>query len=243
MEEKIGTLSEIDKLIQSLGDGVKIPFRNLGIMVSRTDRLYINSEGTLVRSSVPRLMFTCYYVLSYNNRTITRHISIGGAVGWEGTKLWNPTNTIKSDIEALINVIRNAISLKTDVYDVVLGPEVSGLATHESCGHPFELDRIMGREGAQAGESYATVDLLGKRIASDVVTIVDDPTLPNSYGFYLYDDEGVRARPRYLILKGVVNEFLMNREYAAKLNMPSNAAARASDYNREPIIRLSLIHI
>jgi len=243
LEEKIGTLSEIDKLIQSLGDGVKIPFRNLGIMVSRTDRLYINSEGTLVRSSVPRLMFTCYYVLSYNNRTITRHISIGGAVGWEGTKLWNPTNTIKSDIEALINVIRNAISLKTDVYDVVLGPEVSGLATHESCGHPFELDRIMGREGAQAGESYATVDLLGKRIASDVVTIVDDPTLPNSYGFYLYDDEGVRARPRYLILKGVVNEFLMNREYAAKLNMPSNAAARASDYNREPIIRMANTYI
>ncbi len=243
LEEKIGILNDLDKLIRSLEDEVKIPYRNLGVFILSTEKIYVNSDGTMVRSSVPRMMLMCYYVLSYKDRTITRHISIGGAVGWEGIKIWKPHDALKSDVEALINVIKNAVALKTDTYDVVLGPEVSGLATHESCGHPFELDRIMGREGAQAGESYATVDLLGKRIASDVVTIIDDPTLPNSYGFYLYDDEGVRARPRYLILKGIINEFLMNREYAAKLNMSSNAAARASEYNKEPIIRMANTYI
>ncbi|RLF78940.1 TldD/PmbA family protein, partial [Thermococci archaeon] len=54
-----------------------------------------------------------------------------------------------------------------------------------------------------------------------------------------YDDEGVKARPRYLIREGIINEFLMNREYAAYLGMKSNASARSTNYNREPIVRMA----
>ena len=243
LEEKIGLLTEIDKQLLSLQNDVKIPFRNISLSAMHTYKFFVNSEGTSVRSFVPRLNIGAYFVLSYKDRTITRHVGVGGAVGWGEISVWDPIKRFVDDAKALLNVIVNAQVLKTNKYDVIIGPEVSGLATHESCGHPFELDRIMGREGAQAGESYATLDLLGKRIAKEVVTIIDDPTLPESYGFYLYDDEGVRARPRYLILKGIVNEFLMNREYAAKLGLQSNAAARASGYNREPIIRMANTYI
>lgn len=241
--EKVSLLADIDKTMQALGNGVKVPFRNISIMAKKTHKLYTNSEGTSIRSNVHRFMISCYYVLAYKNRTITRHIPLGEAIGWEAVKKWDPIKKFEDDAKALIRIIQEAQPVKTDVYDVILGPEVSGLATHESCGHPFELDRIMGREGAQAGESYATVDMLGTRIAKDVVTIIDDPTLPNSYGFYLFDDEGVKARPRYLIRGGIVNEFLMNREYAAKIGKNSNAAARASEYNREPIIRMANTYI
>ena len=243
LEEKIGLLVEIDKQLQNLQDEVKVPFRNIDISAYHTYKFFVNSEGTSIRSFVPRLSVGAYFVLSYKDRTITRHTSVGGAVGWEKIPVWDPIKRFVDDAKALKKVIMEAKILKTDKYDVVLGPEVSGLATHESCGHPFELDRIMGREGAQAGESYASLDLLGKRMAKEVVTIIDDPTIPESYGFYLYDDEGVRARPRYLIFKGVVDEFLMNREYAAKLGLHSNAAARASSYNREPIIRMANTYI
>ena len=244
IEEKVSLLSEMDKKLQAIGDGgVKVPNRNIGIDIILTEKFYVNSEGTSVRSSVPRLMITTYYVLLYKDKTITRHYALGGAVGWEGIGVWEPVDKVEDDAKPLKNVILNAKILKTGKYDVVIGPEVSGLATHESCGHPFELDRVMGREGAQAGESYATVDLLGKRMAREILTIIDDPTLPNSYGFYLYDDEGVRARPRYLIYKGIVNEFLMNREYARRLGLQSNAAARASRYDREPIVRMANTYI
>ena len=67
----------------------------------------------------------------------------------------------------------------------------------------------MGREAAQAGESFVKPEMLGERIGSEVVTVIEDPTIPNSWGFYLYDDEGVKARPRYLIREGIINEFLM----------------------------------
>lgn len=244
LEERINYLIDIEKELSSLSsDEVKIPFRNISIDISRTEKYFVNSEGIRVRSSIPRIRFSSYYVVAYKSRTITRSIGFGGSVGWEGHKIWKPLERTKEDAKALIKIIKEAILPKPDKYDVIIGPEVSGLATHESCGHPFELDRIFGREGAQAGESYATVDLLGEKMANEEVTIIDDPTLPNSYGFYLYDDEGIKARPRYLIYKGVVTEFLMNREYAAKLGLRSNAAARASAYDREPIVRMANTYI
>jgi TldD protein len=120
-----------------------------------------------------------------------------------------------------------------------LGPEVVGIICHESCGHPQEADRILGREAAQAGESYLEPDMIGTKIGSEYVTIVDDPTLPKSFGYYLYDDEGVEARERMLVDKGKVANFLQNRETAAELGVKSNGAARAVAYSREPMIRMA----
>ncbi|MCX8203877.1 MAG: TldD/PmbA family protein, partial [Nitrososphaeria archaeon] len=95
------------------------------------------------------------------------------------------------------------------------------------------------REAAQAGETYIKRELVGMRIGSEHVTIADDPTLPGSYGFYLYDDEGVRARERLLIERGVIKELLQNRETAAELGTSSNGSSRASSYDREPIVRMA----
>ncbi|MBP1912993.1 putative Zn-dependent protease [Thermococcus stetteri] len=143
------------------------------------------------------------------------------------------------DVKALQKLIKEGQKPPEGKVDVVISPEVAGIAVHESVGHPYELDRIMGREAAQAGESFVKPEMLGERIGSEAVTVIEDPTIPNSWGFYLYDDEGVKARPRYLIREGIINEFLMNREYAAYLGMKSNAAARAINYDREPIVRMA----
>ncbi|MBD3256270.1 MAG: TldD/PmbA family protein, partial [Candidatus Lokiarchaeota archaeon] len=102
----------------------------------------------------------------------------------------------------------------------------------------------LGREGAQAGESFYA-DLLKEgelgsiSLGNDNINIVDDPTIPTSPGYYVYDDECVKARRRYLIKNGKLNELLLNREYAARFNTHSNAAARAFSYNREPITRMA----
>ena len=123
--------------------------------------------------------------------------------------------------------------------DILLGSEVVGIICHESCGHPFEADRIMGREAAEAGESFITPEMLNQKIGSEVVTVVDDPTLPNSYGFYVYDDEGVKAGRRELIRNGVINTFLHDRHTAAELGVESNGSSRSEAYNKEPIVRMA----
>ncbi len=110
---------------------------------------------------------------------------------------------------------------------------------HESGGHPTEADRILGREASQAGKSFITPQSVGQKVGSPVVTVVDDPTIEHAIAHYLYDDEGVRARRRYLYKEGKIHEFLQNRETAAVLRTRSNGSSRASNYDREAIPRMA----
>jgi TldD protein len=121
----------------------------------------------------------------------------------------------------------------------VLSPELSGIAAHESVGHPQEADRVLGREGAQAGESYLKRDSLGRKIGSPEANVSDDPTLLHSNGYVPVDDEGVLAKKRLLIKNGIINEFLQNRSTAEEFGLNSNGSSRSVSYNREPIIRMS----
>ncbi|HDD72042.1 MAG TPA: TldD/PmbA family protein, partial [Candidatus Bathyarchaeota archaeon] len=166
-------------------------------------------------------------------------IEVGGSGGWEVVEGWNLVDKVSRRTETLGRILREAKPAPKGRLDLVLGSQVVGLVVHESVGHPYEADRILGREAAQAGESFVKPDMLGQKIGSDVATVVDDPTIEGSYGYYLYDDEGVRARRRYLMKNGVINEFLHNRETAAEMGFRSNASARACRYDVEPLIRMA----
>src|SRR5439155_20133486 len=74
---------------------------------------------------------------------------------------------------------------------------------------------------------------------SELVNVVDDPTLEHAIAYYQTDDEGVKARRRYLYKEGRVTEFLQNRETAAAMHTRSNGAARAVNYNVEAIVRMA----
>src|SRR3989475_10328566 len=76
--------------------------------------------------------------------------------------------------------------------DLGVGPQVSGIASHESCGHPTEADRVLGREAAQAGKAFITPASIGQRVGSPVVTVGDDPTIPHGLAYYADDDAGVK---------------------------------------------------
>ncbi len=123
--------------------------------------------------------------------------------------------------------------------DLVVGPQVSGIAAHESCGHPTEADRVLGREASQAGKSFIGPDGLGMKVGSEVVNVCDDPTVEHAIAYYATDDEGVPARRRYLYKEGLVNEFLQNRETASAFSTRSNGASRAVNYNVEAIVRMA----
>ena len=168
-----------------------------------------------------------------------RYLPYGNSGGWEVIKKWNLKNNLLNEIKALENTLRHGIRPPKGKIDVVVGPEVTGIASHEGVGHPYEADRILGREAAQAGESFVNPNMIGYKIGSDVVNLVDDPTVEGSNGFYLYDDEGVKARRRFLIKNGKIAELLHNRETAAELGMQSNGSSRASDYNKESLVRMS----
>ncbi len=229
IDEKIEYLKEIDGI-------AKKHERTISYEEKMQQKIYMNSEGAKIYSKIPRI-YMQYLITVSDGKVEQMNREFGNAAGWKKMAEWRVEEHLQHDINFLKDLIEKGKKAPKQG-DVILAPYITGLIAHESCGHPFEADRILGREAAQAGKSYASPDLIGKKIGNDCISIADDATLPGSYGFYRYDDEGVKARRRILIREGVVNEFLHNRETAYEMGTESNASARAT-YGKEPIVRMA----
>ncbi|MHA1725595.1 MAG: TldD/PmbA family protein [Promethearchaeota archaeon] len=243
LEDKQKFILDLDKELNQKFR-LKLPTRTYLLHLYSENKYIVNSEGSRLESEHSLISFHSFNTAKGKVGSEQRMLTLGATGGWEWLMEKEIDKKIIEDNIALVNVARNAIEMKLDNVDVVISGEVSGIIAHENVGHPSEADRILGREGAQAGESFYK-DLLkeGKLgeilMGNDCVSVIDDPTLPGSSGFYLYDDEGVKARPRYLIKEGKLNDLLFNREYAHEFNTHSNAAARSMNYKSEPLCRMA----
>jgi TldD protein len=206
--------------------------------IQRT-KYYINTEGAEIRSCIPGVSLLAVLTIMEGTKSEQCQIYFGGCGGWEIFEGFNAYEKLSREAQVAHRVLKEGKKPPTGEVTLIVGPEVAGITAHESCGHPFEADRILGREAAQAGESFVKPDMKGDTIGSNLVNIAEDPTIEGSSGFYLYDDEGVKARKRMLIKDGKINEFLSNRETAYTLKGNSNGAARSMRYDREPIVRMA----
>ncbi len=255
-EEKRRFVKRLDKEIKKSGTG-KLPFRSkvknriMFLHMDTSEKYLVTSEGSKVESDESFISLYSLLNAKSKNAKEQRMLGLGGSSGWEWIEEENVEETVVTQSEKLVDSVEKAEKFDfNDPVDVIVGPEVSGIMAHENVGHPSEGDRIMGREMAQAGGSFYR-ELLGidegknrikeqeVKIGSDNVSVIDDPTMEGSPGFYLYDDECVEARPRYLIKDGKLNELLLNREFASEFNSKSNGASRSAGYSREPIPRMS----
>ncbi len=240
IEDRVKLGNELHKVINNSTKEVKVAVTTYNFVEHVQEKCIINSDGAFVRSKIPRVAIFINYVLASGKGTLQRLVEYGASGGAELIKEWSIERELSEEVSKLENVLLKGTEPPKDEVDVVVGPEVVALLVHESAGHPMEADRILGREAAQAGESFVKPEMIGKyRIGSEYVTIIEDPTIPGSYGYYLYDDEGVPARPRYLYLNGVINEPLHNRHTAKIFGVHSNGSARSMTYASEPIIRMS----
>src|SRR6202035_2003169 len=111
---------------------------------------------------------------------------------------------------------------------LILDATQAALQVHESCGHPTELDRVLGYEAAYAGTSFLMPDMLGTfRYGSEHVTISADATSPRGLGTFGYDDEGIAAQRTVLIDQGLFTGYLTSRETASRFDAPSGGTVRA----------------
>jgi TldD protein len=117
-------------------------------------------------------------------------------------------------------------------FPAVFHPSITGLLVHEAIGHNAEADLVLSGLSILDGK-------LGTKLAADCVTIVDDATLPGSWGSYAYDSEGVAGQRRLLVEKGVLRGFMHSLETAAKMGVPANGSARADGFLNRPIVRMS----
>ncbi len=127
---------------------------------------------------------------------------------------------------------------------VIIDSDQMVLQVHESCGHPTELDRVLGTEASYAGTSFLTVDKLNRfQYGSELVNIVADATVPGGLGTFGWDDEGVPGQCFYLVKDGQFVGYLSSRETAGVINAHSSGTMRADNWNRIPLIRMTNINL
>ncbi len=128
---------------------------------------------------------------------------------------------------------------------LVLGADQMGLQVHESCGHPTELDRVLGTEISLAGGSFMQLEGLGTlRYGSERVNLTADSTTPGGLGTFGWDDEGVPAGRTPLVERGVHVGYLTSRETAARAGLDrSGGTMRAESWSHTPLIRMVNVNL
>lgn len=117
-------------------------------------------------------------------------------------------------------------------FPAIFHPSITGLLVHEALGHNIEADHVLAGQSILEGK-------LGTKIAADCINVVDDSTLPNSWGSYRYDSEGVPGGRRTIVEQGVLKSFLHSLETAGRVGVEPNGSARGDGFANRPIIRMS----
>jgi len=127
---------------------------------------------------------------------------------------------------------------------LVIDSSQMALQVHESCGHPIELDRVLGMEASFAGTSFLTLDKLDTlRYGSEIVNIDADATAPGGLGTFGFDDEGVPAQNVPIVSGGRFVGYLTSRETAPIIGRRSMGSSRASGWNVIPLIRMTNVNL
>jgi TldD protein len=194
----------------------------------QSNKVFISCKAT-INEEIRRIS---HYLTAYvsNGKEIKyNYLTTGGTGGLELIE------TSESDVADLIdtaNRLLQAENIEPGFYDVVATPEIAGLIAHEAFGHGVETDMYL-KDRARSR------DYLGKQIASSLVSIVDDPTLPGGYGSYFIDDEGHLARPTYIIKEGTFVQGLTNNYASSVLRLPPTANGRRESFERKVYTRMS----
>jgi TldD protein len=131
----------------------------------------------------------------------------------------------------------SAPTVKGGTYPVVINPKLAGVFAHEAFGHLSEADFLY------ENEQMKKLMVIGKRLGSDMVNIIDDGSMEGLRGTQRYDDEGVRTQKNYLIKDGILVGRLHSRETAGKMGEIPTGNARAISYSYEPIVRMTNTYI
>ena len=192
----------------------------------------VRADGTRVRDTRPLVRLSVSVVVGDGTRQEAGAYGTGGREGFGRfitEDMWQ--FAIDEAVrQALVNL--SAVPAPAGTFDVVLGPGWPGILLHEAVGHGLEGDFNRKKESAFAG-------LMGQRVASPGVTVVDDGTIANRRGSLAVDDEGTPTQTTTLIEDGILVGYMQDRQNARLMGMKPTGNGRRQSYAHIPMPRMT----
>lgn len=190
-----------------------------------------NSEGKLAVDKRFRTTLVVNVVAGTGSDVQTGYESLGGT---QGLELLTPDRVRELGARAARRalLLLRAQPAPAGRMPVVLAGEAGGTMIHEACGHGLEAD-IVGKDMSVYARKR------GQRVASELVTVVDDPTLPGKYGSFRCDDEGTPAQKTVLIENGILKTYMYDLAWARRQGQSSTGNGRRQSFHYPPIPRMT----
>ncbi|SNZ02849.1 TldD protein [Persephonella hydrogeniphila] len=235
-ERKKEILLKANDIVRSYDSRIK----QAGITLkdSKREILIINTEGEIVEDTQIRVALYVEAIAEENGYMYRGYESAGGLSGYEFFE--------RDDIDIIDYISSkaahravlglNAKHPPAGSMPVVISSEAGGTMIHEAVGHGLEADLAEKGLSVYAGK-------IGEKVASELITVIDDGTIPAKMGSYNFDDEGVPAQKTVLIENGYLKSFLYDRLTAMQTGKSSTGNGRRDTYRNIPIVRMRNTYI
>ncbi len=196
-------------------------------------KLYANVEGTEITQTLCYTYHGAEATAGADEQMESAYKASGALRGYETTK--GLTDTVTEACTVARNLLSASVPKGGD-YPVIADGTLTSVFIHEALGHAAEADNLLSNSTCLKGNE-------NKQIGNKQVTVYDDATVPDSWGSFFFDDEGIPAHKTIIMDKGIFTGYLHSRETAALTNSLPTGNARAQSSAHIPLVRMSNTYI
>ena len=228
-DEKRKYLSEATKGALSVSEEIKQVICNFTDVEQNV--LIVNSNGVYAKDTRTNCRLSISAIAQCENKTQTSSNNTGRNMGMEFFREIDFFEFGKGVGEVAVTML-HAEECKSGKMTVVVHNGFGGVLLHEACVHSLEATSVA------KGLSVFS-NKIGQKIASDIVTAVDDGTLQNYWGSLNVDDEGHKTQRNVLIENGILKSYLVDYRNSRKMNHPVTGSGRRQSYKYSPTSRMT----
>lgn len=230
VNQKIVLVREADNAARAYDARIRQVIVNYADELKRV--LIVTSRGQMAADNQPLTRLTVFCIAMENEKRADGVYGGGGRIGIEFFRTVHPPAYYAQEAARQAVLQLSAQECPAGPMEVVLGPGWPGILLHEAIGHGLEADFNRKKISAFSG-------LIGKRVASDLCTVVDDGTIPSRRGSLNVDDEGTPTHETVLIENGTLRAYMQDRLSSELMRMPPTGNGRRENYTHIPMPRMT----
>jgi len=230
VEQKVDLLQRANKTAREYSDEIN----QVGVRYhDYVQNVWIaNTEGTYVNDTRVRTRIAINSVAANEITKQSGYNAPGGHYGFEFySEVINVEEAAKEASRIAITML-HAEECPSGKMPVVIDNGFGGVIFHEAVGHSLEATSVAKGASVFSGKK-------GEVIANELITAIDDGTIPNAWGSATYDDEGNLQKRRVLIKDGKLNSYMIDKLNAKRMNDECTNSGRRQSYKFAPTSRMT----